>query len=257
LTLGTIKDSILYLAHVGDSRGYFVREGEITQLTRDHSWVAEQVSSGLLTEKEAINHPKQNVLTQAIGFDPNIEPQMLTQEVKIGDRYIFCSDGLTRYVSNDEIMDFINKNPFPQRACDSLIELAKDRGGEDNITAVLGYIDGALTETKEEEALDVSSVGKRKHPARRYAKKVLYGVLIFLFAFSLFFVGVWYQRGRLNKKIEELFVDGESYYRKGEYEKAFTVIQSILKIDMKNKKALELLEKYKEDNVSRKKGGDR
>lgn len=248
LTLGTIKDSILYLAHVGDSRCYWVRGGEIKQLTKDHSWIAEQVNSGLLSREEALNHPKQNILTQAIGFDPNIEPQMLTRKVKIGDKYVFCSDGLTHYVSDNEIMDIINKNSHPQRACDSLIALAKQRGGEDNITAVLGYVNETLTETKE-ETVDLPSPEEKKELLMRYGKKILFGILILFLAFSLFFLGTWYQRSQVAKRVEQLFVQGENYYRAGEYEKAIIMIESVLEIDKKNKKALGFLEKYKKKNL--------
>lgn len=140
LTFGVIRNGVLYLAHVGDSRCYCIRDGTIKQITKDHSWVADQVSLGMISKEEALNHPNNNIITQAVGFAPNVEPQMLKRETRPGDRYIFCSDGLTASIREEEILQAVCSNPNPQRVCDFLIDLANQRGGQDNITVVIGYI---------------------------------------------------------------------------------------------------------------------
>lgn len=171
LTLGVVKGQTLWVAHVGDSRCYVLAEGKIEQLTKDHSWVAEQVRHGVLSKEEAIGHPQDNVITQAIGIDPNIEPQILTREVKEGERYLFCTDGLTRHVSEKEILETMSSHDHPQRACDHLLELANQKGGEDNITAVLAYIGAPEEKKKEKETVET---GKKieKIPSRAKANKI-------------------------------------------------------------------------------------
>ena len=125
------------LAHVGDSRAYLLGPQGIRQLTQDHSWVAEQVANGILTPLEARNHPFRNVITQALGNGGDLEIEVQDLELGKSDRLLLCSDGLSGMVGDAQIWDIVNQSPDLQTAVESLIFVARENGGEDNITAVL------------------------------------------------------------------------------------------------------------------------
>ena len=128
---------VVSIAHVGDSRMYVVRGGELTKLTEDHSLVAEQVRRGLLTEEEAEHSPQQNIITRAIGMEATIEVTVNESTLIPGDCLLLCSDGLTRGVRPTEILDAIQTAPDPQTASDQLVALANQAGGEDNTTVIV------------------------------------------------------------------------------------------------------------------------
>lgn len=128
------------VAHIGDSRAYLWHEEQLTQLTIDHSLVAELVKSGGITEEEAKNHPQRNVLTRALGAAEPIEPEYREVPVIAGDRLLLCSDGLTVMLSDAEIAALLGAEPSPQVAADRLIAAANDRGGMDNISAIVVFI---------------------------------------------------------------------------------------------------------------------
>ena len=125
-------------AHVGDSRAYLVRDGKLSRITNDHSWVFEQVQAGMLTEAEAEKHPLRNVITRALGGALQVTPDASEIEIRSGDVYLLCSDGLTGMVPEDEILRVVadNKNDL-EAACKELIDAANERGGLDNVTAIL------------------------------------------------------------------------------------------------------------------------
>ena len=126
------------VAHVGDSRAYLVREGKLSRLTNDHSWVFEQVQAGMLTEAEAEKHPLRNVITRALGGALSVTPDAAEVISQPGDVYLLCSDGLTGMVPEDEILRLVSENSANlEIACQQLIDVANQRGGLDNITAVL------------------------------------------------------------------------------------------------------------------------
>jgi len=125
------------LAHVGDSRAYILNKEEIRQVTRDHSWVAEQVANGILTPSEARVHPFRNVITQALGNGGDLEIEVQELELGKSDRLLLCSDGLSGMVGDSQIWDIVKQSPDLQTAVEALITVARDNGGEDNITAVL------------------------------------------------------------------------------------------------------------------------
>jgi protein phosphatase len=126
-------------AHVGDSRAYLWRDGELDQVTRDHSWVEEQVSLGVLSESEARRHPWRNLVTRALaGADePRVELTPLTLEP--GDRVLLCSDGLTSPLTNAAIAELLARTPMgrPDELCQALVDAANDAGGPDNITVIV------------------------------------------------------------------------------------------------------------------------
>lgn len=125
------------LVHVGDSRAYLLDPEGIRQVTRDHSWVAEQVANGILTPSEARVHPFRNVITQALGNGGELEVEVQEMPLSDSERLLLCSDGLSGMVSDQQIWDIVRQAPSYQAAVESLIEAARAAGGEDNITAVL------------------------------------------------------------------------------------------------------------------------
>ena len=124
------------LVHVGDSRAYLLRDAELRRLTDDHSWVQEQVNAGILSEEEARSHPLKNVVTRALGGGAHVAVDLIEIPVGDGDRYLLCSDGLTGMVSDDEIHDALASPRSLEQVVRGLIDLANERGGVDNITAI-------------------------------------------------------------------------------------------------------------------------
>jgi protein phosphatase len=127
----------MVMAHVGDSRCYRLRKGTLKQLTDDHSLVASQVKSGHLTAEEAREATHKNIITRAIGTSEHVKPDVVVLPVEDGDLFLLCSDGLTDMVPDDDLAGIAGSNlPLDERAR-SLVALANERGGRDNITAVL------------------------------------------------------------------------------------------------------------------------
>lgn len=125
------------LAHVGDSRAYVLGPEGIRQVTRDHSWVAEQVANGILTASEARVHPFRNVITQALGNGGELDVELQDLELSKSERLLLCSDGLSGMIGDKQIWDIVEQSRDLQHAVESLITVAREHGGEDNITAVL------------------------------------------------------------------------------------------------------------------------
>lgn len=139
LSLGYLKENVFIYTNIGDSRIYLLRD-EMEQLTKDDSFVNYLIEIGEISEKEALDHPKKNVLTKAVGTGPNISVMINTLNVQKGDYLLFCSDGLTNMVSPKEIFTTIRTYPL-EEARDLLIERALEQGGMDNITLILIYIE--------------------------------------------------------------------------------------------------------------------
>lgn len=133
MVMALVRNGTAYFANVGDSRGYHVKNGSITQVTKDHSAVQELVDSGHITERQAKMHPNKNIITRAIGIEEEIVYDSFKVEVDPGDVLVLCTDGLSNHVDENEIQFEIAGGAFenlPKR----LIELANSRGGDDNIT---------------------------------------------------------------------------------------------------------------------------
>ena len=120
-----------------DSRAYRFRAGTLTQLTRDDTWVQERIEANLLTPEQARRHPFGHLLTQCLGLDDTPTPSILQGEAAIGDVYLLCTDGLSKMVNDEELQQLLVDMKDPQATIDSMIKLANDKGGHDNITAVL------------------------------------------------------------------------------------------------------------------------
>lgn len=125
------------LAHVGDSRAYLLGPSGIRQVTRDHSWVAEQVAHGILTQAEARVHPFRNVITQALGNGGDLDIEVQELELQDSECLLLCTDGLSGMVGDQQIWEIVQGAASLQEGTDRLIAVARDRGGEDNITAIL------------------------------------------------------------------------------------------------------------------------
>jgi hypothetical protein len=130
----------LYLAHVGDSRAYGLTNDAFRQLTKDHSWVMEQVEQGLLTPEQANASPRKNEITRAVGVSGLIRVDRLIQETRVGEMFLLCTDGLSNLVSDAEMLRYLKSVADPQAACEGLVQLANQRGGVDNITVIIARV---------------------------------------------------------------------------------------------------------------------
>lgn len=131
------KQPVFSIAHVGDSRIYLVRHGEMQQLTNDHSLVMEQVRRGMITREEAERSDMANIIIRALGPEPEVEPDVDEQLAFPGDTLLLATDGLTKLVDDDRIHSIIESARSLQHAVDGLVQAARDEGGDDNITCVL------------------------------------------------------------------------------------------------------------------------
>ena len=137
LTAAYLDDGSVAIAHVGDSRAYLFRDGELTRLTQDHSLVDELVRRGKLTQEQAAEHPQRSIITRALGPEPDVEVDTWTYPVRRDDVLLLCSDGLTSMVPEPLIAEILGAEDSLDRAGDRLIEQANEAGGRDNITVVL------------------------------------------------------------------------------------------------------------------------
>ena len=133
--------SFAYIAHVGDSRIYRLREGSLERITQDHSLVEELVRAGVITSEEARTHPRRNVITRALGTQGDNEPDILVTDIRKGDVFLLCTDGLNSMVDDAAIEKTLRENN-PEHAADSLIEQALAAGGQDNVTVLICSFQG-------------------------------------------------------------------------------------------------------------------
>ncbi|WP_333766593.1 Stp1/IreP family PP2C-type Ser/Thr phosphatase [Streptomyces sp. IBSBF 2435] len=144
--MGTTLTALLWtgqrlgLVHVGDSRAYLLRDGVLTQITQDHTWVQRLVDEGRITEEEATTHPQRSLLMRALGSGERVEPDLSIREVRVGDRYLICSDGLSGVVSHQTLEDTLAGYQAPHETVQELIQLALRGGGPDNITCIVADV---------------------------------------------------------------------------------------------------------------------
>ncbi len=134
---------VAYIANVGDSRAYIVRNGRVRQVTQDHSWVAELVRKGSLTEEQARTHPRKNVIYRCLGEKANVAVDLFSERVQEGDLLILCTDGLSNQVSDEQLREIVQRFK-PQESVYRLVEQANESGGPDNITAIVVRVSLAL-----------------------------------------------------------------------------------------------------------------
>ena len=137
VALALVEGPQLAVVNIGDSRLYNFRDGNLRQVTYDHNLVAEMVAEGRISKEEAEVHPRRNIMTRALGVEPEVPVDLFIEEPVAGDRYLLCSDGLPRELSDDHIAALLRRLADPQEAARELVEEAKRRGGNDNITVVV------------------------------------------------------------------------------------------------------------------------
>jgi serine/threonine protein phosphatase PrpC len=175
-TAAVIRDDKLVLAHLGDSRAYLVRKGEIRQVTQDHSWVAEQVRLGAMNVEEAQASPFRNIITRSLGTSVTVEADFYEEALEEGDILVLCSDGLTGHVSADEIADRVAGadavGSGPSVNAMRLVERANDRGGRDNITVLIIEVRSITKCSEPETEPEITVARHRTNPAKNPRVKV-------------------------------------------------------------------------------------
>jgi len=156
LTAGVLTDDgeTLVIAHVGDSRAYLWRDGELTRVTTDHSLVQELVEAGELTKEEAEVHPQRSMITRGIGLEPGVEVDLYPTSIKAGDRFVLSSDGLTDMLREDALAEIVARDTDAPATAQALVDAANEAGGVDNTTVVV--VD--VVELHPEEAIDAVPV---------------------------------------------------------------------------------------------------
>src|SRR5215469_1863826 len=135
-----LRGNMGYIANVGDSRAYLIRKARMRQVSQDHSWVAEQVRAGLLTEEQARTHAQRNVITRSLGTQTDVEIDIFREVLEEGDTLVLCSDGLSGFISEEDLLRTIEQF-VPQESVYHLVERANENGGGDNITAIVARVE--------------------------------------------------------------------------------------------------------------------
>jgi PPM family protein phosphatase len=196
LTAALVEGDRVRLAHVGDSRAYLLREGDLRLLTEDHTLVHRMVTEGEISKEEAESHPQRSVLTRALGVDTIVDVDDDTVQVRPGDRLLLCTDGLTSMVSEQAIEEVLRAVPDPQEAAERLVRLANEGGGTDNTTVVvLDFSDDAgAARPKEEPTPSSEAIAPAPTPkparSRRRLRKLLVWIGIIVALVVVAFVGL-------------------------------------------------------------------
>jgi PPM family protein phosphatase len=161
LTAAMVRDDEVALGHVGDSRAYVLRDGQLKRLTKDHSLVEELRRQGRLTEEQAEEHPQRSIITRALGPEPQVNVDTMTFPARDGDVFLLCSDGLTTMVSDEEIQEILVGSKNLRTAVNQLVDAANRGGGRDNITAVAFRVAEADSEEGEESATLISRTAEQ------------------------------------------------------------------------------------------------
>jgi hypothetical protein len=149
---------MVHVANVGDSRGYLLRQGELSQVTVDHSLVQELVDDGRLSPEDAERHPQRSVITRALGIDPEVEFDLFTYKLQVGDRLLLCSDGLSDVVEPTQIRNVLLRVRSAQKAARQLVAVANEQGGPDNITViVVDAVDETAFDTEDDQTGDLAA----------------------------------------------------------------------------------------------------
>ena len=151
-----VKGNQVHLANVGDSRAYVISDDEIRPVTKDHSYVQALVDEGKITQAEAREHPKKNIITKAVGISPSIEADKLILTLGSDESLLLCCDGVIAHLTDEDIHKIINDSPDPQSACQKIVDTANERGGSDNISLIILSAGGP--DTKENESDDSPTV---------------------------------------------------------------------------------------------------
>jgi serine/threonine protein phosphatase PrpC len=175
---GTESEPVAEISHVGDSRAYLLRDGELKPITEDHSLVAELVRSGDLTRDEASEHPQKNLITRALGAEVEVEVDTTVLPIRSGDRFILCSDGLSDMVPETRMLDLLTFSPEgPEKVAQALVSTALEAGGTDNVTVVVVDVkegdppaeESGRGDTQEMRAIVLEEAGARRRQERPQA----------------------------------------------------------------------------------------
>jgi PPM family protein phosphatase len=183
-TLVLLENGSAHLAHVGDSRAYLYRAEGLSQVTEDHNLVGRMVSEGRLSREEAAHHPQRNIITRALGLDPDVDVDLMTLELKENDRLVLCSDGLSSMVEEEALVDVLSTESDPQAAAERLVDEANRAGGEDNITVVLIDLKGQSEGEEISPAAEprtrtpTESPVAEERPGRGWGRKLAWIVLV-------------------------------------------------------------------------------
>ena len=218
VTAAYVGEQEVTIAHVGDSRAYVLRDGELTRLTRDHSLVGELVARGKLTEEQAETHPQRSVITRALGPEPEVQVDVQGYQARSGDVFMVCSDGLTSMVPEARVREILRAGSSLEVAGRELIVAANDAGGRDNITVILfrledvegGEVAARQAETIEEPRPDAAGAQatatlprvreaqpieeppeRTAPPPRKRRRRVPVGLLAFLAVLAIVGAGLW------------------------------------------------------------------
>lgn len=137
LVMGVFRGEHLWMGHVGDSRGYRLRGGEIVQITRDHSLLQEQIDAGLISPEQAVYSANKNLVTRAVGVEMSVQLEVHRHEVQGGDVYLLCSDGLSDMVNDESMANLLRDGESLEAAAAALVDAANEAGGRDNISVIL------------------------------------------------------------------------------------------------------------------------
>ncbi len=167
VTAAYVGEGDVTIAHVGDSRAYLLRDGDLIRLTRDHSLVGELVARGKLTEEQAETHPQRSVITRALGPEPDVQVDVQAYQARGGDRFLLCSDGLTSMIPEARVKQILEGTEALAEAGRELIAAANDAGGRDNITVLLFRLEevAAATGADAGETSEVEAVGEHQGAA--------------------------------------------------------------------------------------------
>jgi protein phosphatase len=191
MTVALVEDATVTLGHVGDSRAYILRDGELEQLTDDHSLVAELVRGGKLSAEEAEHHPQRSVITRALGTDPDVDVDTFTVEAEDGDVFVLCSDGLTDMVGDDEIGRVLaDSRENLKEAAEELVRRANKAGGQDNITVVAFEMTDEPDEQTVEQTQPMPAAEATPEPERRRIWRFL-PLLILLLGIAAAAIALW------------------------------------------------------------------
>ena len=157
----------LGLVNVGDSRAYVMRNQRLRQVSKDHSLVQDLVDNGQISKEEARHHPRRNIVTRALGIEPDVRVDSTQLPLIKGDRYLLCSDGLVDEVGDESIARILQEHKEPQEAADALVKAANDNGGRDNITVVVAdVLDGGELSNPPKNMTSTQFLASTKSPVR-------------------------------------------------------------------------------------------
>ncbi len=161
VTALTLYSTRFLIGQVGDSRAYLLRDGKLSQLTKDHSYVQEQVDAGYLTPEQARTHPYSNVITRCVGANSDVMPDIYGGVCKMGDVFLLASDGLTGMLEDYQLAELLSPDRMPEDEVDSLIAEANRHGGLDNITAIIVRVDSTDPPPEDDVTTQQNPAGRR------------------------------------------------------------------------------------------------